>query len=308
MGGLRRLQVGLSVNSYYDVAAPRAGVAAMLERVRAAERASLDSLFLGDHHATALPYFQNTPMLGRLLAEWGARTAGALYLLPLWHPVLLAEHTATLAAIARGPFVLQCALGPGDRQFEAFGVDPRHRPSRFEECLAIVRRLWAGEVVTVDGRYRTSRARIAPLPPDPIPVWIGGSAPPAIDRAARLGDGFIASPHLVPAEAERQLEFYRERCAAHGRPVGAAVIRRDVYVGQDAEEAARTAAPVVAAGYRGFDPAALIIGKVEQVATEMRRYAGYGYDHLLVRNLVPDNDRAVACLERLAEVKPLVAG
>ncbi len=44
-------------------------------------------------------------MLGRLLAEWGEAPAGCLFLLPLWHPVLVAEQIGTLAAIARGPFV-----------------------------------------------------------------------------------------------------------------------------------------------------------------------------------------------------------
>ena len=57
----------------------------MVERARAADDARLDSLFVGDHHATGPgAYYQNTPMLGRLLAEWGDRPAGALFLLPLF--------------------------------------------------------------------------------------------------------------------------------------------------------------------------------------------------------------------------------
>ena len=77
--------------------------------------AGLDSLFVGDHHNVPVPYYQNVPMLGRLLAEWDDRPAGALFLLPLWHPVLLAEQIGTLASIAAGPFIMQCAVGGGAR-------------------------------------------------------------------------------------------------------------------------------------------------------------------------------------------------
>ena len=72
----------------------------MIERARAAADAGLDSLFIGDHHNVPVPYYQNVPMLGRLLAEWDDRPAGALFLLPLWHPVLVAEQIGTLASIA----------------------------------------------------------------------------------------------------------------------------------------------------------------------------------------------------------------
>src|SRR3954464_570905 len=60
-------------------------------------------------------------MLGRLLAEWGDAPAGCLFLLPLWHPVLVAEQIGTLAAVAQGPFIMQCGLGWGNDRFAAMG-------------------------------------------------------------------------------------------------------------------------------------------------------------------------------------------
>ena len=176
------MRIGISMASAYGVDDVRAGARYMIERARAAHAAGLDSLFVGDHHATPAPYYQNSPILGRVLAEWGAREAGALYLLPLWNPVLVAEQTATLASIAQGPFVLQCAIGGGRGQFAAMGVGYGGKPSKFEEALSIVRALWAGETVDgPDGHWPVTRARIAPLPPEPIEVWIGASAQPAID-------------------------------------------------------------------------------------------------------------------------------
>ena len=96
------MRIGISISSSYRVEDPRLGARFMIERARVARQADLDSLFVGDHHVTASPYYQNTPMLGRLLAEWHNKPAGALYLLPLWHPVLLAEQIATFAAITPG--------------------------------------------------------------------------------------------------------------------------------------------------------------------------------------------------------------
>ena len=74
--------------------------------------------------------------------------AGCLFLLPLWHPVLVAEQIGTLAAIFQGPFIMQCGLGWGEARFAAMGANVRTRPSAFEEALDIVRRLLAGETVS----------------------------------------------------------------------------------------------------------------------------------------------------------------
>src|SRR5262245_54463070 len=122
------MKLGTSLKSVYAVDDPRVGARHMIERARASYDAGFDSLFVGDHHATPIPYYQNVPILGRLLAEWHERTAGVLMLLPLWHPVLAAEQLGTLAAIHDGPFVLQCALGGGADQFAAMGAELKQRP------------------------------------------------------------------------------------------------------------------------------------------------------------------------------------
>src|SRR5499425_2123814 len=209
------MKVGISLTSNHpDVKNPRQGARWMIERTAAAHRAGLDSLFIGDQHVSATPYYQNTPMLGRLLAEWREAPAGCLFLLPLWHPVLVAEQIGTLAAIAQGRFILQCGLGWGDARFGAMGANIRTRPSAFEEALDIVRRLLAGETVSASRRFRVAEARLALRPAEFVEVWIGATAPPAIDRAARLAEGWIAGPSLTPDEARAQADLYRERRAA----------------------------------------------------------------------------------------------
>jgi alkanesulfonate monooxygenase SsuD/methylene tetrahydromethanopterin reductase-like flavin-dependent oxidoreductase (luciferase family) len=166
--------------------------------------------------------------------------------------------------------------------------------------------LWAGEEVTSDGRVPFARARISPVPPEPVRVWIGASAPPAIERAARLGDGWIASPNLTPEEARLQLDAYREACGVAGRPAGTTVIRRDLYVGESDDDARRRGSPVIDAGYRGFPPEATILGSASTVAERLAALADIGFDEVLVRNLMPDAAAALDSTERLAEVKRLL--
>ncbi len=301
------MRVGISLRSMYRAADGRAGAAWMVERTAAAREAGLDSLFVGDAHVTApTAQYQNTPILGRVLAEWGSAPAGALYVLPLWHPVLVAEQVAVLACIAKGRFILQCAIGDGAQQFAGMGVELGERRHRFEAGLDVIRRLLRGAQVTTGEPYRINAARIAPLPPEPVEVWVAGHADAAVDRAARLGDGWLAGPAATDAEAATLVARYQERCAAHGRTPTAVAIRRDVHVGADHAEAWAVAGPVLAGGYRGFDTAACVVGGPAEVAARFTSYAAMGYTDVVVRHLADDHGDVLASIHRLGEVRDLV--
>ena len=297
------MRIGISLTSGRTVADPRAGARWMVERTAAARQAGLDSLFVGDHHATPGAYYQNVPIMGRMLAEWGAASAGCLFLLPLWNPVLIAEQVGTLAAIAQGRFIFQCGLGEDPKQFAAMGADIRYRPSAFEESFDLVQRLLRGETVSASGRFHIENARVALRPAEPVEYWIGAGADAAIDRAARIADGWLASPGLLPETARRQADLYRERCAKHGRPPAAVAIRRDIFVGATPAAAEAVAGDIVKRGYRGFDPAALVWGSVEQVTEKFRALAGMGYTDVIVRHLTDDQKDVLGSLERLARVR-----
>ena len=302
------MKIGISLTSNHpDAKDPREGARWMIERAAAAHRARLDSLFVGDQHVSPTPYYQNTPMLGRLLAEWGDAPAGCLFLLPLWHPVRVAEQIGTLAAIAQGPFIMQCGLGWGEARFAAMGASIRTRPSAFEEALDIVRRLLAGETVSSSRRFHVAEASLALCPAEPVEVWIGASATPAIDRAARLAEGWIASPGLTRAEARSQAEFYRERCAAYGKQPTTVALRRDIYVGQSSSEAQAVLQDALGRGYRGMPAEALIAGSVDEVAEQFRTFEKLGYTDILVRHVCNDQRKVLGSLERLAAVRAALA-
>jgi alkanesulfonate monooxygenase SsuD/methylene tetrahydromethanopterin reductase-like flavin-dependent oxidoreductase (luciferase family) len=297
------MRVGVSLTSSYTVADPREGARRMIERAAAAERAGLDSLFVGDHHATPGPYYQNVPMLARMLAEWTDRPAGCLFLLPLWNPVLVAEQVGTLAAIARGRFIFQCGLGDGLAQFLAMGANIKQRPSAFEEAFGIVKRLLAGESVSSQGRFVLENARVSPRPAEPVEYWIGASARVSIDRAARIADGWLASPGLTLEHAREQVGWYLDGCARYGRRPSAVAIRRDIYVGESSAEADAVAGPIVKSGYRGFDPAALVWGSVAEVTDKLRALEPLGYTDIIVRHITDNHPKVLDSLARLAEVR-----
>ena len=300
------MRIGISISSSYRVEDPRLGARFMIERARVARQADLDSLFVGDHHATASPYYQNTPMLGRLLAEWHNKPAGALYLLPLWHPVLLAEQIATLAAITPGRFIMQCGLGWEPHQSAGMGVDIKQRAAMFEASLEVMQRLWAGETVSENRFWNIQDAHIAPLPAQSIEVWVGSGAPAALHRTARMAEGWLASPSLDRATAAHQLNQYRQACAEFDRRPRAIAIRRDIFIGDNHSEAQSFKRRMIAKGYRGFAEEAILAGTVETVAAEFAALAELGFTDIVVRNMASDQSAALATIERLAQVKQVL--
>jgi alkanesulfonate monooxygenase SsuD/methylene tetrahydromethanopterin reductase-like flavin-dependent oxidoreductase (luciferase family) len=305
---MSRVNIGASLRTAYAPPDVRTGARWIVERARAAADAGLDSLFVGDHHNVPVPYYQNVPLMGRLLAEWDERPAGALFLLPLWHPVLLAEQIGTLAAIAPGPFILQCAVGGGGEQFRVFDTSLRDRGTHFEAALDVIRRLSAGEEVSVDAPWRIDRARIAPTPPQPLEVWIGAAAPKAVDRAARLGDAFLVGPEATPAQVRELVQTYRDACARHGRPGTRIAVRRDVHVGADSADSKRVAGPIIDRGYRGFDPSAPVTGSVQQVTDAFAALGEAGCTDVIVRHLAEDQNEVLDSFARLGDVRKFLAG
>ncbi len=304
------MKIGVSLTTAFPRSDdPRAVARKLIERARAVRAAGLDSLFVGDHHATPGHYFQNVPTIGRLLAEAGPMTAGALFLIPLWHPVLLAEQVGTLAALAEGPFVMIVAAGDDETQFAPFAVPLNRRPSRMEEHLAIALRLLSGERLTLKGKYHDLKdVSISPVPPRRPEVWIGASAAPALRRAALMGDVWLAAPGACGEELQTQVNVYR-RAAEEAAKRPRLAIRRDVYVGASDAEAEAATASILARGYRGFRREALLIGGPERIAEEFAALAKQGFEHVLVRHLVPEQELVLASYERLGrEVLPRVKG
>jgi alkanesulfonate monooxygenase SsuD/methylene tetrahydromethanopterin reductase-like flavin-dependent oxidoreductase (luciferase family) len=195
-----------------------------LEQIAWAESLGLDSVWLSEHHFCDDGY---TPSPLVVAAAIGARTERMkigtnLLLLPLHDPIRIAEDVATLATLTRGRFRLGVGLGYRELEYQAFGRALRQRPSLLEEAVEILRRAWSGEPVAFRGRrFQVADVRVTPTPPEPPLLLIGGLADPAIERVARIGDGFLST-------SNDHHQTYLEACARAGRDPSQA----NIYAGQ----------------------------------------------------------------------------
>jgi alkanesulfonate monooxygenase SsuD/methylene tetrahydromethanopterin reductase-like flavin-dependent oxidoreductase (luciferase family) len=308
-------RIGISIGTTFSTDGPdgqRLGPLTVLAQAQAAARAGLDSLTVGDHHATGpVGYVQNVPIMGRILAEWTDRQSGCLFLIPLWHPVLMAEQIGTLAAMADGPFIVQAGIGAGREQFAAMGADLSQRAPVFEESVRVAQALLRGETVSSE-MFGIKGAGIAPIPPEGVEWWIGGGVPKSIDRAARLGDCWYGNADLTPETAARDIAIYREACAKHGREPSRVPIRKDVLICDRRPEAVKAGDALVAAGYRGFGRAAVVYGDAADVADRLSVYRDLGFSDIIIRTMAPlpaelGSNAAVRSVELAGEVRALLA-
>jgi alkanesulfonate monooxygenase SsuD/methylene tetrahydromethanopterin reductase-like flavin-dependent oxidoreductase (luciferase family) len=301
------VRFGLSLTTAHPQSAdPQQCVRDLLERVQVARDAGFHSVWVGDHHVTAHHYLQNIPMIARISAVSGQMQIGALFMLPLFPPILLAEQVATLDVICEGRFTLKTAVGGQQDAHAAFGIPWQERAGRFEECLEIMRKLWSSDHVTHEGKYwRFSDVTINPKPvQNPLPVWIGGDADGPVRRAARVADGWLIAPWMPLRICQERISFYRRALQEYGRSVSELPIRRDIYVAPELVTAKRHTDPVLQTGYRGFTDErleALIIGGPEEAIAEIEKYRGLGCNHFLFRHIVREQSQMLSSIRLLGE-------
>jgi probable F420-dependent oxidoreductase len=133
--------------------------------------------------------------------------------LPVRHPVIFAKEVTTLAVMSGERLSLGVGTSPWPDDYEIVGLPWARRGRRLEECIEIVRGLSAGEYFEFDGEhYRFPAVKLNPTPATPIPILIGGHGDKNIERAARIGDGWISAgmPDDQLAATVRRLRELRE--------------------------------------------------------------------------------------------------
>jgi probable F420-dependent oxidoreductase len=156
-----------------------------LAMAQAAEEAGFDSVWIGDHllyRGDGRPErgpWEAWTLLAALAAATDRVELGPLVACAGFHPPgLIAKMAATIAEISGGRFVLALGAGWNEPEFRAFGLPFDHRVSRFEEAFAIIRRLLAGERVTLHGRYwQADDAVLIPQPAERPRLMIGSNGP-----------------------------------------------------------------------------------------------------------------------------------
>jgi probable F420-dependent oxidoreductase len=147
------------------------------------------------------------------------RLATGVLLLPQRNPVYTAKHVATLDWLSGGRVDLGIGLGWSSQEYEAAGVPWDHRGARCDDYVSVLRALWTEPVSEHSGPYyELAACRQYPKPvqsPHP-PLWFGGSSDAALDRVARIGDGWYAFD-LPAARVAERVRTLRERCERHER-------------------------------------------------------------------------------------------
>lgn len=198
--------------------------AEVLDQIAWAEQRGLGSVWLTEHHFCADGYSPSPFVLASAIAQRTSRMRIGTNLIvsPLHNPVRLAEDSATLSLLSGGRFDLGVGQGYWAREFDAFGQALRNRPSLLEEGVEIIRQAWSGSAAGYQGtRYRLPPVPVTPTPEQVPLLLVGAMADVAIERAARIADGFLSTQNAHQATYLAALERL-------GRPVADARI----YAGQ----------------------------------------------------------------------------
>jgi alkanesulfonate monooxygenase SsuD/methylene tetrahydromethanopterin reductase-like flavin-dependent oxidoreductase (luciferase family) len=279
-------------------------LADILEKARVAHRYGFHSLWVGPGHPSES--WHGTALLARVAAEAPGMELGLIGLLPLYHPVELAEQVSTLDVICGGKMVLAVALGWRDFQFRAFGIPQKQRLSRFLEVLQVMKKLWTQERLTHHGRYfdmddvpGAGRTLQQPHPK----ILVAANLDAGVIRSASIADGWLVSSRATLSTIQRQMLLYHTALPENG--TGYVAAWREMYVATDKAAALATIRPHVESLYR--DRAALghnqslpeadridvpfeqvlegrfIIGTPEDCLAEIQKYQDTGVQEIIMR-------------------------
>jgi alkanesulfonate monooxygenase SsuD/methylene tetrahydromethanopterin reductase-like flavin-dependent oxidoreductase (luciferase family) len=283
-----------------------------------ADASGFDSVWVSEHHFVDDAYLPSLlPMCAAIAARTRrVRVGTALLLAPLYEPIRLAEDAAVVDLISGGRLVLCLGLGWRAEEFDALGIPLAGRVPRLLAAVDVLRQAWRGDLVRGGHGANYPDVPVRPLPAQPggPPLWIGGLTEPAIRRAGRVADGFMATevtPDGLLAQAARARQE-RARTAATGPftisvhlptfvwdgPGGWDLIRdhhRYVAWKYDDMDAARSRAggpappPPLAPGEEEQLRSSIVIGTPDEVARQIdayRRAAG-GDLHYIARLYFP---------------------
>ncbi|MGE5596867.1 MAG: LLM class flavin-dependent oxidoreductase [Hyphomicrobiales bacterium] len=187
-----------------------------LEQVEWADQHGFDFVSLPEHHFVDDGYLPSPFVVASAIA---ARTRHMrivlnLVLLPMRHPVQVAEDAAIVDIISGGRLDLTVGAGYRQAEYDGLGISMRQRGGRMEEGVEIIKRCWTEDEFDFDGRYwKLRNVRVTPKPVQkPRPkITMGGASPASARRAARIADGY--NP-INP----KFLAVYREELNQLGKP------------------------------------------------------------------------------------------
>jgi alkanesulfonate monooxygenase SsuD/methylene tetrahydromethanopterin reductase-like flavin-dependent oxidoreductase (luciferase family) len=328
------LKVGLYLGTQFP---PGTDVAVALrelkEQVRLARQSGFSSLWVPHHYLThPMQMLAPIPMLSYLLRDCEGMMIGTnIQIMPLLHPVHVAEDAVTLDLLSGGRYVLGIGVGYRDAEFQAFSIPLDERAQRMNESIEIMRRLWTEEKVTYNGQiFRLddlgiglkSQRKGGP------PIWLAAVVDAAVKRAAQLGDAWLITNFAHLSVLVPQMSLYRKLLADAGKDWPAEVpITRECYIGSTHARALGECKPALQYKYGAYSSWGLdkqskgaesfeqpfedfvkdrfIIGDKAFVKDEIQRYhALLGVNHFIMRVQWPglEHAKALNTISALGEI------
>jgi probable F420-dependent oxidoreductase len=167
------------------------------------------------------PLYDPWVVLGHIAAATEQIRLGTfVYILPLRHPLETARSVVSVDRLSGGRVTLGVGVGWLPEEFDYVGINFAERGRRADAAIAAIRRLWTEDTITVDdGFHRFGPVRFQPKPRQKpaVPIEIGGTSPPALRRAGRLGDGWVEYGSADMADFAAKLAVVHAARADAGR-------------------------------------------------------------------------------------------
>ncbi len=227
---------------------------------------------------------------------------GTTMLLPGRNLVRLAKAVATLDQLSGGRFLLTFVPGlaiGGERS--AIGLSTAERAAQMEDALPVLRRLWAGELVSHDGPAGAFEdVSVSPRPvQDPFDVWLGGNIGSALERCGRIGDGWIPA-FCTPNDAAEGKAVIDRVAAEHGRAISPEHFGVSLAYAPPGTDLGALASSPLARRARGRPLEDIVPVGLAGLRAMLERFLDVGFSKFVVRPTVPPEDGWAAELERLA--------
>ncbi len=230
------------------------------QQVEAAERWGLDVFWLAEIHQQAARSVLSAPL--NVASAIAARTSRikigtAVHVLPLTHPLRLAEETGTVDEISRGRLILGAGRSGNPRGYRAYGVPYEESRERFYETLEILKLAWTEDQFSYEGKYHSfDNARAVPRPyqkPHP-PIRIAGASEDTFPMLGKLGYPLFVSVRSASLSGlAPDIKAYREAYTEAGhKGRGEVYLRLSMHVGETDRKAIEEGEPSIMAGYRSL--------------------------------------------------------
>ena len=227
----------------------------IFEQVALADAAGFDALWLAEHHFGAQEGLVSQPVLVALAAALRnsrIKAGTSLIVLPLHHPLAVAEQLATLSVLLGDRLSIGFGSGSAPFEFAGFGVsfDGPVRHARFREALAIIERAWTGEPFSHESEhFPIGEVRLVPRPTLPLRdvAWIGAMSEATAAVAGEFGYGLQLPRGIAAADYGGVLGAYRSALRATWGPDARerVAIARCIYVGEDDASAIAEVGPTI---------------------------------------------------------------